>query len=157
MEFIEGESLSQAIKRYASDEAGEEVLGTVAKVGETLAKVHENGVSLGDTKPDNVLVKPDGTIYLIDFEQAQKGGDRAWDIAVFLYYCGHYLQPFDGSVKASSIAIAFIEGYLKAGGNITDIHKAALPKYTRVFSIFTMPSIVLAISNVCRQAQNQTP
>ncbi len=154
MEFIEGESLSQAIKRYASDEAGEEVLGTVAKVGETLAKVHENGVSLGDTKPDNVLVKPDGTIYLIDFEQAQKGGDRAWDIAVFLYYCGHYLQPFDGSVKASSITTAFIEGYLKAGGNIADIHKAAQPKYTRVFSIFTMPSIVLAISNVCKQAQN---
>ncbi|MCW3984522.1 MAG: phosphotransferase [Candidatus Bathyarchaeota archaeon] len=156
MEFIEGASLSQAIKQYASDEAGDEVLATVAKVGETLAKVHAKGVSLGDTKPDNVLVKADGTLYLIDFEQAQQGGDKAWDIAVFLYYCGHYLQPFDGNIKASSLAVAFIEGYLKAGGNVSDIHKAARPKYTRVFSIFTMPSIMLAISNVCKQAQNQT-
>lgn len=155
MEFIEGESLSQAIKRYGIDEAGEDVLGTIGKVGETLARVHQSNVSLGDTKPDNVLIKPDGSIFLIDFEQAVQGGDKAWDIAVFLYYCGHYLQPFDSNVKAESIAIAFIEGYLRGGGDIGDIHKAALPKYTRVFSIFTMPSLMVAISNVCKKAENK--
>ena len=130
-----------------------DVLGTVGRVGETLAKAHGHNVVLGDTKPDNVLIKADGTIFLIDFEQAQRGGDKAWDIAVFLYYCGHYLQPFDSNTKAESIANAFIEGYLRGGGNVDDVHKAGLPKYTRVFSIFTMPAFVTAISNVCKKAE----
>jgi tRNA A-37 threonylcarbamoyl transferase component Bud32 len=154
MEFIEGESLSQAIKQYGTDEAGEDVLELVGKVGEILARVHRSNVSLGDTKPDNILIKPDGSIFLIDFEQAVKGGDKAWDIAVFLYYCGHYLQPFDSNTKAQSIVIAFIEGYLRGGGNVGDIHKAGVPKYTRVFSIFTMPATILAISKVCKQAES---
>ena len=57
-------------------------------------------------------------IFLIDFEQANRGGDKAWDVAVFLYYCGHYLQPFYSNTKAEAIAKAFIAGYLKEGGNI---------------------------------------
>ncbi len=154
MEFIEGESLSQVIKRYSTDDAGADVLATVDRVGEIMAKVHLRNVSLGDTKPDNVLIKPDGTIYLIDFEQAVQGGDKAWDIAVFVYYCGHYLQPFDSNIKAEAVSKAFIDGYLRGGGNISNVHKAALTKYTRVFSIFTMPSIMLAISNVCKKAQS---
>jgi thiamine kinase-like enzyme len=115
--------------------------------------VHGLNVALGDTKPDNVLIKSDATIYLIDFEQAQQGGDKAWDIAVFLYYCGHYLQLFDSNIKAEKITEAFIEGYLKGGGNIDNVHKAGQPKYTRVFSIFTLPSIVIAISNACKKAE----
>ncbi len=156
MEYIEGEGLNQAIKRYSTALNGEVasgVLGAVEGFGEILARVHGYNVALGDTKPDNVLVKPDGTLYLIDFEQALRGGDKAWDIAVFLYYCGHYLQPFESTVKAESIAVAFIEGYLRAGGTLENIHKAALPKYTRVFSIFTMPPVMSAISNACRKAE----
>ncbi len=156
MEFIEGKSLAKIIKDYSTttDESVDaEVLGTVGRVGETLAKAHGHNVALGDTKPDNVLIQADGTIFLIDFEQAQQGGDKAWDIAVFLYYCGHYLQPFDSNTKAESIAIAFIEGYLRGGGNIDDVRKAGLPKYTRVFSIFTMPAFVTAISHVCKKAE----
>ncbi len=157
MEFIEGESLSLAIKRYSTDDAGVEVLDTVKKVGETMAKAHRYGITLGDTKPDNVLVKDGGEIYLIDFEQAQQGGDRAWDIAVFLYYCGHYLQPFDSSSngKAGFITGAFIEGYLLGGGDVGDVRKAALPKYTRVFSVFTMPAIMAATVDVCKKAEKQ--
>jgi thiamine kinase-like enzyme len=114
-----------------------------------MAQVHARNVSLGDTKPDNVLIKPDGTIYLIDFEQAVQGGDKAWDIAVFLYYCGHYLQPFYSNGKAEAIAKAFIEGYLREGGKVDDVRKAGSTKYQRVFSIFTMPAIILSISNIC--------
>jgi tRNA A-37 threonylcarbamoyl transferase component Bud32 len=157
MEFIEGEGLNQAIKRYSttSDEKVTlAVLEAVEEFGSILAKVHGHNVCLGDTKPDNVLIKPDGALYLIDFEQALQGGDKAWDIAVFLYYCGHYLQPFDSNLKAESIAVAFIEGYLHGGGSLEDIHKAALSKYTRVFSIFTMPATMLAFSNVCRRAES---
>jgi len=154
MEYIEGESLSNKIKQYGNgNDKSEnmEDLRTVEQVGEILAKVHNQNIVLGDTKPDNILVKPDGTIFLIDFEQAQQDGDKAWDIAVFLYYCGHYLQPFDSNPKAEAIADAFIEGYLRGGGSAEDIRKAGSPKYTRVFSIFTMPTIILTISNVCKK------
>ena len=102
-----------------------------------------------------MLVKPDGTIFMIDFEQASQDddGDKAWDVAVFLYYAGHFLQPLYGNAKAESIAKAFINGYLKAGGNIEDIKKAGLPKYTRVFSIFTMWNIISTIANVCKKTE----
>ncbi len=156
MEFIEGEGLNQAIKRYstATDEkVTSNVLNIVRSVGEILARVHEHNVSLGDTKPDNVLINPNGKIFLIDFEQALQGGDKTWDIAVFLYYCGHYLQPFDSNLKAEAITQAFISGYLSGGGNVEKVRKAGLAKYTRVFSIFTMPATVFAISNVCKKAQ----
>jgi tRNA A-37 threonylcarbamoyl transferase component Bud32 len=152
MEYIEGENLSQAVKRVAAvtnqkDAAAE--LSKISEVGEIFAKVHSIDVSLGDTKPENVLIKPDGGVVLIDFEQASKGGDKAWDVAVFLYYCGHYLQPYFNVVQAEWITKAFIEGYLRGGGDVEDVRSAGLNKYTRVFSIFTMPSTITAIANVC--------
>ena len=157
MEFIEGESLSLAIKRVATATNGENTdrdMAMIGKAGEILAQVHSHNMSLGDTKPENMLVKPDGTIFLIDFEQATRDGDKAWDIAVFLYFSGHYIQPFDGNAKAEAIAKAFIDGYLRAGGHPRDVQKAGLSKYTRVFSIFTMPATIMAISNICKQTES---
>ena len=157
MEYIEGENLSQAIKRIATateHQTFEEELANISKAGEILANVHSHNIALGDTKPENMLVKQDGTIYMIDFEQAtQERGDKAWDVAVFLYYSGHYLQPLYGNSKAESIAKAFINGYLKAGGDVDVIKKAGTSKYTRIFSIFTMWNIISAISNVCKKTE----
>jgi Kae1-associated kinase Bud32 len=156
MEYIEGENLSQAIKRFATSTdqtTAQDVLFNVERVGELLAKVHAHGVALGDTKPDNVLIKRDGTIFLIDFEQATKDGDKPWDIAVFLYYSGHYLQPYYSNAKAESVTHAFITGYLKGGGKVSDVKEAGAPKYTRVFSIFTPPPIMRAISDICKKTE----
>jgi hypothetical protein len=89
---------------------------------------------------------------LLDFEQASRDGDRAWDVAEFLYYSGHYL-PLYSNGKAEPIARAFISGYLKAGGDVNIIKKAGTSRYTRVFSIFTLPSVILAISNICRKTE----
>jgi Kae1-associated kinase Bud32 len=156
MEYIEGENLSQAIKRIATateHQTFEEELANICKAGEILAKVHSHNIVLGDTKPENMLVKQDGSIYMIDFEQAKQGGNKAWDVAVFLYYSGHYLQPLYGNSKAESIAKAFINGYLKAGGDVDVIKKAGSPKYTRIFSIFTMWNIISTIANVCKKTE----
>ena len=158
MEYIEGENLTQAIKRIATatpQDTIEAELAQLGKAGEIMAQVHSHNIVLGDTKPENMLVKQDGTIYMIDFEQAAQdaNGDKAWDVAVFLYYSGHYIQPFYGNSKAESIAKAFINGYLKAGGDVNVIKKAGAPKYTRVFGIFTMWSIISVISNVCRNTE----
>jgi Kae1-associated kinase Bud32 len=156
MEYIEGENLSTAIKRIdtaKSMEKAERDLEKIARVGETFAQVHSLNVTLGDTKPENVIVGSDGKIYLLDFEQASYDGDKAWDVAVFLYYAGHYLQPLYSADKAESLAKAFISGYLKGGGDVATIKKAGNSKYTRIFSVFTMPSIILAVSNVCKRTE----
>ena len=158
MEYIEGENLSEAIKRLATSKdpaTTADVCNTVGRVGEIFARVHFDSVALGDTKPDNVLIKKDGTIFLIDFEQATKDGDQAWDVAVFLYYSGHYLQPFYSNAKAEAVAKAFIAGYLKGGGNIINVKKAGSPKYTRVFSIFTPPPTMRAISDICKKTEQK--
>jgi tRNA A-37 threonylcarbamoyl transferase component Bud32 len=158
MEYIEGEDLSNAIKRIAIEPSRKKMkkdLEKITEAGEVFARVHALNVTLGDTKPENVIIDPDGKIYLLDFEQASHGGDKAWDVAVFLYYAGHYLQPWYSNDKAESIARAFVTGYLKGGGDVNTVKKAGASKYTRVFSVFTMPSIMLAISNVCKKIQVQ--
>jgi Kae1-associated kinase Bud32 len=156
MEYIEGENLSNAIKRIATSknkEQTEKDLTKIMNVGESLAKVHALNVALGDTKPENVIVNPNGKLYLLDFEQASHGGDKAWDVAEFLYYSGHYLSSLNSNGKAESIARAFIKGYLRSGGNVSTIKKAGASKYTRVFSVFTLPAVILAMSNVCKKTE----
>jgi Kae1-associated kinase Bud32 len=156
MEYIEGENLSNAIKRIAtsnSREKAEKDLNRIMRVGEILAQVHSLNVALGDTKPENIIVNPNDKIYLLDFEQASRDGDKAWDVAEFLYFSGHYLQPLYSNGKAESIARSFISGYLRGGGDANTIKKAGASKYTRVFSVFTMPSTIFAISNVCRKTE----
>ncbi len=155
MEFIEGENLSDGLKRIAlAHELNkvEEELTAIAQVGEIYAQVHALGVVLGDTKPENVMLGKDGKVYLFDFEQASRGGDKAWDIAEFLYYSGHYI-PLNGEAKAEAIARAFVSGYLRAGGEPAAIKQAATPKYTRVFSIWALPSIIRIISVICKKGE----
>jgi tRNA A-37 threonylcarbamoyl transferase component Bud32 len=158
MQFIEGKDLSQSIKKISLAKNEEDYSGELMKIeqaGTILAKVHSSNITLGDTKPENTIINPNGEFYLIDFEQAAQGGDKTWDIAEFLYYSGHYLQPLYSNVKAEAITKSFIKGYLKAGGNPDDIKKAALRKYTRVFSVFTMPAIITSIANICKQTEGQ--
>ena len=155
MEFLEGEDLSNGIKRIASAHDDTDVsveLAAITTVGETYARIHALNVALGDTKPENVMVGRDGKIYLLDFEQASHGGDKAWDIAEFLYFSGHYM-PLNGERKAEAIACSFINGYLTAGGSLSVIHHAGVSKYTRVFSIFALPSVLRVMSTRCRKAE----
>ena len=155
MEHVEGESLDKVVKRIAESEAEGEInekLMVIERLGETFAKVHALNISLGDTKPENMLVGKNGEIYLLDLEQAARNGDKTWDVAEFLYYAGHYVPPLFGRHIAELIAQAFINGYWRAGGNPSIIKKASNPKYTRVFSVFTSPIIMVAMANVCKKA-----
>lgn len=157
MEYIEGEDLSSAIKRIAKAKGreAEKDLAKIERVGEVYAQVHALNITLGDTKPENVMFDPDDNVYLLDFEQASHEGDKTWDVAVFLYYAGHYLQPLYSNGKAEAIAEAFVNGYLKGGGAVATIKKVGDSKYTRIFSVFTMPSIMSAMSNVCKKTEKQ--
>jgi tRNA A-37 threonylcarbamoyl transferase component Bud32 len=157
MEYLEGETLDKIVKQtFDSAIKGrgvQEKLKIFQKVGETIARVHSLNVALGDTKPENILISKNGEVCLMDFEQASRNGDKAWDIAELLYYVGHYAPPLAGTQIMEAIARAFIKGYLEAGGDIEAVRAAGKPKYTKVFSVFAFPHIILAISNICRKAR----
>ena len=149
-EFIEGEELVKAIKRiFVSNRNGSDI-ALVKEAGRKVAEAHSLGVSLGDCKPENFMVTEDGIVFL-DLEQATRDGNQAWDIAEFLYYSGHYSPPMASTSAATSIARSFVEGYLEAGGKKDNVKKASSARYTKVFSVFTAPHVLLAISSVCQK------
>ncbi len=146
-EYVKGTSAVEALSK-----APQLVEGALKGVGEELAKVHALGVTIGDCKPGNVLIAEGIRPYFIDLEQATVDGDKAWDIAEFLYYSGHYVSPISPA-DAERIASSFIEGYLSAGGDEKAVKKAGTARYAKVFSLFTLPHIILAMSKVCKKAK----
>jgi tRNA A-37 threonylcarbamoyl transferase component Bud32 len=148
-EYVEGESIARIIKRICSSGGeDEELYSVIRKVGEEIAKVHGLGVSLGDCKPENMKLTEDGRICFLDLEQAERGGDQAWDVAEFLYYSGHYayMSPIRVPRKMTE---GFVDGYLEGGGDAERIREARSPKYLKVFSFFTPPHILYVIANTC--------
>jgi len=151
-DFVEGENLVGVIKRVVSfkQEVAKEA-ALVREVGRIIAEAHKVGVALGDCKPENFIVTKDGKIWLVDLEQATRNGNQAWDVAEFLYYSGHYISPLSPADVAEFIAKEFIEGYLEAGGGKATVRKAGSPRYAKVFSLFTPPHVILAVSNLCKK------
>ena len=154
MEYVEGENVSNVIKRAVSRPAAEAVqnLDPIRKVGALFADVHSAGIALGDSKPENLVATKSGEIVMLDLEQASRGGDKVWDVAEFVYYAGHDMPLFAEVQRAELVAKAFIDGYLGAGGEAKVVNRAGNPKYTKVFSVFTLPHFMLAFSNLCRKA-----
>ena len=148
-EYVEGESLTRIIKRICSSGGDDEQLySIISMVGEEIARIHGLNISLGDCKPENIKLAEDGRIFFLDLEQAEIGGDQAWDIAEFLYYSGHYafLSPLKVPRR---ITESFIDGYLKGGGRAENIKRVRSPRYIRAFSFFTPPHIIYVIANTC--------
>ncbi len=156
-EFVEGQTMSETIKSILSGRGETRAkLERVKEAGQQIAKVHQLGVGLGDCKPENIIIgKKEGKLCFVDLEQASRDGDYAWDIAEFLYYSGHYVPPLAPTDKIELVAKTFIEGYIEEKGSRETVRKAASPRYTKVFSIFTQPHVILAISNLCRKVKNQ--
>jgi len=155
-EFVEGENLVDVIKRIMTEgKRAEKELALIRDVGRKIAQVHRAGVALGDCKPENVIATKESKLYFVDLEQASRDGNQTWDIAEFLYYSGHYVPPLASADPAELIAKSFIEGYLEAGGKSETVKRAASPRYTKVFSIFTQPHVILALSNLCKKTSEQ--
>ncbi|MEM1585845.1 MAG: lipopolysaccharide kinase InaA family protein [Candidatus Bathyarchaeia archaeon] len=150
-EHIEGMAASKVIKQLcrAVGEEKRNLLMVIRKIGCEIARVHMLGVSIGDCKPENIIVTSDGRVFFVDLEQAGRGGDQAWDIAEFLYYSGHYILLTTN--VAEDLVREFISGYIMSNGSIKNIKKALSLKYTRVFSFFTSPHTLLTIVNSCKR------
>jgi len=79
-EFIEGESLRQRIKRGPMDVP--EVLDIGIQIASALAAAHEAGIVHRDVKPENIMLRKDRLVKVLDFglaklvKQAAPGVDR---------------------------------------------------------------------------------
>jgi len=72
MEFVTGETLAKWVARGATFEAR---LDAILQILAALEHAHEAGVFHRDIKPDNILVRPDGSAVLVDFGLAWLAGD----------------------------------------------------------------------------------
>lgn len=66
MDFVEGESLDSVISREGSI-SETQVLNWAGQLLSALVYCHERGIIHRDIKPQNVIVRPDGQIILVDF------------------------------------------------------------------------------------------
>jgi len=91
-------------------------------VGETLAKLHNAGFALGDSKLYNFIITPSGSVYVIDGEQAIETwneGYMYWDLLVFVITATYALIEVN-AWKALQVAEntyrELLESYLASGG-----------------------------------------
>jgi Tol biopolymer transport system component len=72
MELVEGEDLSERIKRGAVP--ADEAIPIALQIAEALEAAHEQGIVHRDLKPANIKLRPDGTVKVLDFGLA-----KAWE------------------------------------------------------------------------------
>ncbi len=75
MELVEGETLSERIKRGPIPLA--EALRISKQVAGALEAAHENGIIHRDLKPANIKIRPDGSVKVLDFGLAKAVGQDA--------------------------------------------------------------------------------
>lgn len=66
MEFIEGETLESYVKKHGAMQL-DEAARLMVEILEAMQYVHEQGRIHRDIKPSNIMLRPDGSICIIDF------------------------------------------------------------------------------------------
>ena len=147
--YVDGISVVDIIKKIVSERKPEQSLyESISDVGRNIAKVHSLGIQLGDSKPENFIRSTEGKVFILDLEQAKKGGDFAWDIAVFLYFSAHYSTPYGDKMR--QLTDSFICGY-REQGNSENLIKAAGINYLKVFSFWAFPRSNFIVSDTLKK------
>ncbi|MCY1141931.1 protein kinase [Actinoplanes sp. Pm04-4] len=136
MAYVEGEPLSTRVKQGPMPVA--EVMSIVGQAADALHAAHQAGTVHRDVKPGNLIVKPNGTVVLVDFgvarsaavtsvtavnaivgtalymapEQVAKGNVSAatdiYALGAVAYHCIAGHPPFDGD-NALQVALRHLE------------------------------------------------
>ncbi|MET8147971.1 serine/threonine-protein kinase [Actinoplanes sp. NPDC049668] len=137
MAYVDGEPLSTRLKEQGRLGVAE-TMSIVAQAGDALHAAHENGTVHRDVKPGNLIVKPNGTVILVDFgvarsaavtsvtglnaivgtalymapEQVAKGNvtpaTDVYALGAVAYHCIAGHPPFDGD-NALQVALRHLE------------------------------------------------
>jgi serine/threonine-protein kinase len=92
MARVEGEPLNQRIAgrgRLTPDET----MSIVAQAGRALEAAHQAGIVHRDVKPGNLIIKPDGTVVLVDFGVARSAESAALTGAKEVVGTALYIAP----------------------------------------------------------------
>ena len=129
MDFIEGETLLKKLQKNGPMDF-DSCVKLMTPFIQALAEVHEHGIIHRDISPDNIMVRPDGKLILLDL-----GAAKDLDI-----------QGNDGSVQSSQMVAKHgfspIEQYSKSGkvGPWTDIYAMAATIYYCCTGILPPPA-----------------
>jgi tRNA A-37 threonylcarbamoyl transferase component Bud32 len=137
MAYVDGEPLSARLKEQGRLGVAE-TMSIVAQAADALHAAHENGTVHRDVKPGNLIVKPNGTVILVDFgvarsaavtsvtglnaivgtalymapEQVAKGNvtpaTDVYALGAVAYHCIAGHPPFDGD-NALQVALRHLE------------------------------------------------
>lgn len=85
MEYVKGISLKEHLKQKNKPLSEEECLKIMKPIIKALSYVHQEGIVHRDISPDNILLKKDGTVVLIDFGSARRSlGEETKSLTVLL-------------------------------------------------------------------------
>jgi len=74
MEFVEGRTLRQVIREQSPAFDSQTLLDWIGQAASALAAAHEAGIVHRDVKPENIIVRPDGLVKVLDFGLAKLRG-----------------------------------------------------------------------------------
>ena len=92
MAHVDGEPLNQRIAARGRL-TPEETMSIVAQAGRALEAAHQAGIVHRDVKPGNLIIKPDGTVVLVDFGVARSAESAALTGAKEVVGTALYIAP----------------------------------------------------------------
>ncbi len=105
MEKVEGVVLRDVLERLDREEA----CRSMVSLGEEVGKMHKHGVAHGDVTTTNAILRPDGTVCLLDLGLSKRVEDIE-DVAVDVHLLVRVLESSHHSVKEEMLR-CFLEGY----------------------------------------------
>lgn len=150
--FIEGKTLADVIKKdyviSIMGNNGDTASSWLRQAGAQIAKIHNDGASLGNIKPKNIIVGEDGLLYFTDVEQLVfRNGDQAWDLTQFICWG---LKGLYNANMAILIVRDFINGYLEGANHNSRRNIDRLAKNRRYISSF-YPVLVPSIARIIKK------
>jgi serine/threonine protein kinase len=142
MEFLEGERLSQLLKRAGGPLPRRYALTIIRDIGAAVAHAHSRGVVHADLKPHNVMITRDGHVRVLDFgsgvvrpgepwiSELSPGGD--YRQATPAYASCEQLQGWCADPRDDIYALACLSYQLLAGKHPFDLRSSLVARGRRM-------------------------